>query len=311
MEIKNYKKGDEFKILELFEICFKKEMNLDYWKWRFENNPFTDDMFIKLMWDDNLLIGHYAVSPIEMMVDNEIYLAGLSMTTMTHPEYGGKGIFSKLAESVYEHQKQKDHLMVWGFPNNNSHYGFNKNLNWRDIALLGMMSLSVSEFKNANNFDNWTPINSFDKLTASIFNTKTTTVSINKTIEYLNWRYFKNPTAKYNVIIDDNNLVGLIYKIIPSFTNPDLFEIDILECNFNNNIDTLRSLISYILSIETGVVKLNLWDSIFSANQIALEKIGFRIGAPVTYLGARLFQNNKSVEDYKNWDISFGYSDIF
>ena len=129
MEIKAYKLGDELKIIELFEQSFGKKMSLEYWKWRFSDNPFTSNIFIDLMWDNDLLVGHYAVSPVEMILEDKKILTALSMTTMTHPQYGGKGIFSKLAENLYKRLTEEGYTMVWGFPNNNSHYGFNKNLN--------------------------------------------------------------------------------------------------------------------------------------------------------------------------------------
>ena len=96
MEIRNYSSGDEQKILELFSLVFKKEMSLDYWKWRFLDNPERMTM-IKLMWDGDLLAGHYALSPMRLLIGDDVVLSGLSMTTMIHPKYFGKGIFTKLA----------------------------------------------------------------------------------------------------------------------------------------------------------------------------------------------------------------------
>ena len=53
------------------------------------------------MFEEDKLIGHYAASPIELIIDGEKIKTALSMTTMTDPEFGGKGIFSKLASSLY------------------------------------------------------------------------------------------------------------------------------------------------------------------------------------------------------------------
>ena len=127
MEIRGYQAGDEEKIYELFKMAFKKEIVPDFWKWRFLDNPFHKEPFIDLMWDGDTLAGHYAVSPIGMKVNGESVLTALSMTTMTNPNYGGQGIFPKLADSIYKKLTDVNVQYVWGFPNMNSHYSFIKN----------------------------------------------------------------------------------------------------------------------------------------------------------------------------------------
>lgn len=313
MEIRGYQKGDETKILELFQLSFGKKMAEEYWEWRFSNNPFSEEYRIDLMWDGDQLVGHYAVSPIEMIVDKNVITTALSMTTMTHPNYGGKGIFSQLAESLYDKLSQDGFQMVWGFPNNNSHYGFNKNLNWKDIALQGMMSVEVKHFERSF-IDNvaFDSVFKFTESESSILNATNKKIAINKTVNYLNWRYFQNPTATYKVLkLKEKNCI-IVYKVITSFTDPNKNEIDVMDLNFNNDQLTLNELISSVLNNEENILKINLWDSLFSDNQIALEKAGFRIGAPVTYLGSRNLQGSSvGEENYKNWDISFSYSDVF
>lgn len=313
MEIRRYQKGDETKILELFKLSFGKEMSKEYWEWRFSKNPFSDDYYIDLMWHDDKLVGHYAVSPIEMIVDGNAMATSLSMTTMTHPNYGGKGIFSQLAESLYKRLSQKGFYMVWGFPNNNSHYAFKKNLHWKDIALQGMMSLNTSFFTKSFTpniaFEN---IHEFTESETLLLNQTSQKISINKTADYLNWRYFKNPTAEYRVLkLKDKDAI-VVYKVIESFSAKNKKEIDIMDITYNDDQKTLNELLSVLMTNENDILKINLWDSLFSEHQTTLEKSGFRVGAPVTYLGSRNLQGQTLGEDdYKNWDISFSYSDVF
>lgn len=106
MEIRDYKPGDEKQILKLFEYSFGKKLPEEYWHWRFIDNP-QKQIMIKLMWDKEILAGHYAVSPIEMIVHGEKILTALSMTTMTHPDYIGKGIFTQLAKLYIEMNQKK------------------------------------------------------------------------------------------------------------------------------------------------------------------------------------------------------------
>ncbi len=313
MEIKPYKIGDEHQILSLFEKSFNKAMSLEYWNWRFDKNPFSTEKFIELMWDNDKLIGHYAVSPIQMNINGEVKNTALSMTTMTHPDYGGQGVFSKLAQSLYNRLKiEHNYTMVWGFPNSNSHFGFNKNLGWSDIAIQCMLVLNNNYFLKNKVDVNYSLISVFTDQDSILFNNNDKIVSIHKTNEYLNWRYISNPTANYKVIKLMNGNGAVVYKKIQSFSNPQSFEIDIMELGNDNNINTIIELLSSIIKEEGEFIQFNIWDSLFSKNELYLEKIGFRISAPLTYLGSLNFTNDDNcIKQYNNWDISFGYSDVF
>lgn len=313
MEIKSYKIGDEHQILSLFEKSFNKEMSLEYWNWRFNSNPFSNEKFIELMWDNGKLIGHYAISPIQMKINGEVKNTALSMTTMTHPDYGGQGVFSKLAQSLYNKLKNEhNYTMVWGFPNSNSHFGFNKNLGWRDIAIQSMSILNFNRFLKNKVDVNYSLISNFTDQDSNLFNDNDKIISINKTKEYLYWRYISNPTANYKIIKLTSTNGAVIYKKIKSFLNPNLFEIDIMEFGHITNINTLIELLSSIMIEEGEFIQFNIWDSLFSKNQLYLDKIGFRISEPLTYLGNLSFINdNNFTKHYNNWDISLGYSDVF
>ena len=96
MEIQMYQAGDEFAIVDLFETVFQRPWSLEQWKWRFGNNP-AGNHKIALMWDKKVLAGHYAVSPVNMYLNESPLKTALSLTTMTHPDYGGRGVFKALS----------------------------------------------------------------------------------------------------------------------------------------------------------------------------------------------------------------------
>jgi hypothetical protein len=309
MEIRPYSFKDEYAIIELFKICFNKNITYEYWDWRFNKNPFTNEKFIHLMWDGPLLVGHYAVSPIEMFIYGEKKMTALSMTTMTHPNYGGRGIFSKLATSVYENLRNSNYEMVWGFPNSKSHYGFIKNLNWLDITTLGMLKLDLNNFKIS---DNVSDINYFNDYSISLGKLdESQNIKINNNINYANWRYKNNPSFEYKLIASSNGNFGMVFKLIPSLSAIGQYDLDIMDI-FNVEADQVRQLISFVLLHTPEKIKnVNLWCNVHSKTQIVLEKVGFVLTCPITYLGLKLFTQNSEILDYKKWDINFGYSDVF
>ena len=314
MELKSYQKGDEIQILELFEKSFGKKMSLAYWKWRFLENPFTEDIFIDLMWSNGILVGHYAVSPVEMIIERSLRKTALSMTTMTHPEYGGKGIFSRLAASIYKKLKDNKYEMVWGFPNNNSHYGFKKNLDWKDIGIHPMQSLPFELVLNKEfPSPKYKLVNDFSDTLVDLLNISHSKVHINKTREFLKWRYIHNPAIDYKIIILEDEKAIVVYKIISSFSVSEKFEVDIMEINFDTDINKLKQLLLAIIENEANhsITKFNLWNNLFSDHQILLEKVGFRFTTPLTYLSYRSFTGNDTPGYLSNWELSFGYSDVF
>jgi Acetyltransferase (GNAT) domain len=73
----------------------------------------------------------YGVYPCFVNYNGRIILAAQSGDTMTHPAYQGKGLFIKLALMTYDYVKNNGVKFVFGFPNENSYYGFVKKLNWQ------------------------------------------------------------------------------------------------------------------------------------------------------------------------------------
>jgi hypothetical protein len=131
--IRDYEPGDETEIVALFERVFKKTMgpdeSLEHWRWEYLENP-VGPRLIKLVWHEERLVGHYAVSPRCVVVDGEERLAALSLDTMTDPEYGRQGIFSASAEACYADMAKGGLAFVYGFPTRTSIRGISHSLKW-------------------------------------------------------------------------------------------------------------------------------------------------------------------------------------
>ena len=319
MEIKDYQSGDEKKILELFEGIFHKSMSIEYWNWRFKDNP-VGKIMIKLMWEGDILAGQYAVSPVILINNREEQLTALSMTTMTHPDYTGRGVFTMLAERLYEDESVKNDLKaVWGFPNNNSHRGFVKNLFWHDLYQIPTFSLDVLNFAYNNKINSAISIaNSFDPSheNAFISCSEMYPVKVLKSVDYLNWRYVKNPSNKYDIfqLKQDGVSYFIVCKIFNSFVENEKKEVDILDFCLPNDYEMITGFVNYIIDFYTGefaLARINLWMPLNDKRHIELEKIGFENQAPVTYMGVRACDKMDSLYNSEKWLFSMGDSDIY
>ncbi|RPA68081.1 GNAT family N-acetyltransferase [Cyclobacteriaceae bacterium YHN15] len=319
MEIRPYHNGDETAILELFNASFGRPLNKTFWDWRYKQNPFIEDTLAHLMWDGKNLVGHYAVCPIEMIIDNQPSLTALSMTTMTHPKYAGKGIFKILAESLYQEMEKNDGIsMVWGFPNLNSHYGFIKNLSWNDISTIPTLKLDkgnfglypLTKFIQHRTFD----LGKSEKIKSNVSGS----VFVNKSEDYLIWRYLKNPTNTYQIISSENYPEQfVVIKIFNSFETPGYQEVDILEHGYDNDNEVFHLLIGSILAYcqhnDINLKCINTWLNIADKRHLMFERNRFSFDSPITILGQRKLNPLLSdmVFDYKNWSITMGDSDVY
>ncbi len=285
------------------------------------NNPVSKPM-IKLMWDGETLAGHYAVSPVELIVNGDVSLTSLSMTTMTHPDYAGRGIFTTLAESLYKTIQEKFNVTaVWGFPNRNSHYGFIKNLKWKDLAAIPTLKLEVESFRRGSD-ENIEVIENFTTSHYSSFlsNLRKDVVSVNRTKEYLEWRYVNNPSNKYiifEVDVEDERYYAVAKTFLTSTSLDKVTEIDIVELCVPTDVELIRSLVSKVLSYyeaknTTMITSVNLWLSQNDPKYIMAEKLGFTMEKPITYFGIRSLESKeKHFETIHNWQFSMGDSDIY
>ena len=315
MRIEKYKSGDEAAILELFEASFGIKMSSKFWQWRYNNNPHYNEQLIHLMWDDKKLAGHYALSPVKMLIDGVPELTGLSMTTMTHPEYRGIGVFTKLANSVYEEAFNKHNLsFVWGFPNSNSHYGFVNKLSWENIGYVPMMSLQINSEQRRPTHYTINEISDFNQVVNSDSLPKRSgkgSIVLFKDASFLNWRFLQNPENSYKAFsINEYPETYLIYKEFRNSAGDR--EVDIVDYFLSDDKKTTQSYIEALVNICPNSVKqINTWVALNSDQHLWFERLNFQPAQPVTYLGRRNAPGKSSIKNLPFSDLTMCYSDVF
>ncbi len=116
-------------ILDLFKSSFKKNLSSEQWRWAYIQcigNP-----VVTLCFDDDRLIGHYAIIPMPLSRGDRQVLCGLSMTTMVESSFRRYSVFVEMANRTYDQATKDGYAYVYGFPNKNSLPGFKKRLEWR------------------------------------------------------------------------------------------------------------------------------------------------------------------------------------
>lgn len=132
----------------LFSSCFPQttKFNANYLKWLYQENP--EGLALGFdAWDNNNLAAHYACIPLHAQIGGKIVKILLSLNTATHPNYQGKGLFTRLAELTYETAADNGFDGICGVANANSTPGFVRKLGFQLVeplqARIGIGQLNI------------------------------------------------------------------------------------------------------------------------------------------------------------------------
>jgi GNAT superfamily N-acetyltransferase len=256
------------------------------------------------------LAASYSIAPVTLTRAGERMLTGLSMTTMTHPDHRGRGHFPRLANEVYAAAAHAGLRAVWGFPNANSHLPFVEKLGWEDIRQIPTLTLSVDRAMLAGGTSEIMRDDEF----ALAYPERVATddlVSVERTRDYLIWRYAQHPTNRYRVYSAATGGAVSSYIVVKAYGDGlDLVDI---QCA---SPDETRALLAAVLrdAATEGCHRLYCWAPLHHWLHRTLERAGFTTDAPVTYLAARSLVDGEPWSDWldqRTWYLQMGDSDVY
>lgn len=309
---RNYVDGDETNILDLFQQSFNRNLELSYWKWRYKDNV-LNKYLIRLAMEHNTLAAHYALSPTRLYIDGKIRNSALSMTTMTHPDYRGLGLFTKLASELFD--MEKDSLeVIYGVANENSLKGFLKYLQFSLIKDISIFEINLANkvFSDSLNCNEITKFDSkFDELMKNI--SRKYKVILSRDSRYLNWRFITNPTNNYKVFSYEKNGELLGYVITKVYKNGEIATgdiVDILSADKHAFISLIeKACLDFCMNNITNV-KMWMTDEAYIR---ILNDMGFKSTDEKFHF---IVRNNSeftpdSTLDFSNWYVTMSDIDIF
>jgi GNAT superfamily N-acetyltransferase len=121
----------------LFKACFPTtdKFTPAYLDWLYVANPDGPAVGFDA-WDGERLAAHYVCVPARAWVEGKEVPVLLSLNTATHPDYQGKGLFTKLAAMTYEAGAAQGFDGVYGVANANSTPGFVRKLGFQLVRPL-------------------------------------------------------------------------------------------------------------------------------------------------------------------------------
>lgn len=302
-------------IAETFETSFQQKFDADYWRWRFQQNPFSKKIYIAYILEDDLLAAYYAVSPITLTDGKTEYKFALSNMTMTHPAHQGKGYFKLISQKIVEELKKDGFDGIVGFANNNSHHGFKKYLGWCDLSVLMLFQLDIESSVEADsaeiNFNDCVLSNELIETISSFNSLANSQFSFSRSAKFIKWRLLTIPNKKYRAILQTQNNNILAITVYKAFGR----EIDVMEHFEHLPITKTEKLrikygIGFLRNKYKGII--NIWSNVHSKEHLILEKMGFKETTFSTNFGIIPFtEKSRHLLNYENWHYRFLDSDVF
>lgn len=306
-------------VTELFDLCFApRKLDIAYYDWLLLHQR-AKKVFVDLFVNEREeVISHYAVSPALSFYCGREFLSAISVMTMTHPAYAGRGLFPKLAEQLYERLEADDVKLVYGFPNKKSHYSFATKLRWNDVFILPMLKKEICsnervgpvpqvlEVFKADEFDFlWRRVNAgtdrfFPNARDSLF---------------LRWRFLDCPTKHYSILTWKEGGRLSAYVVVKAYRNNHVMQLDMVDILSDRSIDSSAILTGALrYAIENDYKCVNTWLPVGSELYSAAEKLGFEPTLPLTYLGYAPVNTKLKLSELKassSWYVTMADSDVY
>ncbi len=126
--------AEDFSILiPLMKDCFGMDVNINYFHWKYIDNPAGHFIgFIAIHPDTNEIGAYYGVVPQKFIINGEERTIYQSCDTMTHSGHRRLGLFKMLALECFRYLKEENKFFIIGFGGAQSTPGFLK-FGWRQL----------------------------------------------------------------------------------------------------------------------------------------------------------------------------------
>ena len=194
--------SDRFEVLfPLMKDCFGTDGNMDYFKWKFLENPVGEfTAFVAVHNESKEVVSFYGIIPALFKVKGKDRILFQTVDGMTHSRHRRKGLFQMLGRHCYEYLKQQNIFFVFGFGGVQSTPTLCE-LGWEkifDMRYLFIPKIRCTSFRNLLIDTNFKEVNA-----AQVFHLaqKKPQYAVNsvRTIEHFQWR-LSNPLNPCKII---------------------------------------------------------------------------------------------------------------
>jgi GNAT superfamily N-acetyltransferase len=226
-------------IAELLNVCLGPKLtgqrDADYWAWKHERNPFGPSILL-LAETDGRLVGVRAFLRWRLGCGGQVFEAAKPVDTVTHPDFQGRGIFTRLTSEACEVARQAGVRLLFNTPNQNSLPGYLK-MGWQRAAELPLSFKLLRPARAVWHAAHWklrpgqvppaetyfhepptTAAETLERLEAEIgpLLAKPATaarLATARSLDFLRWRYASHPHIAYfaETVLHDGHAAGVLF----------------------------------------------------------------------------------------------------
>jgi GNAT superfamily N-acetyltransferase len=284
-----YRPDDETAIIDLLNHVFRRHRTLEWWRWAYEGNP-HGRIDASLTFAGPTLVGQTAAVPLLYVHDGSPLRAARLQDGLVHPEFRGRGVFTRTFRSLTERVRDAGMHFVVGFPNDNSYPAFAGRFGYVHLVDIPTHYLPASRvprvFPQDGRFEidrrpRFTPGDS--ALIDAVLSRHR--VHAHRTVEYLSWRYHQSSGYRYAVLraYEGADQVGVVvFKMYEPARSIDLLEFVFSSSHPGLPTGSLASILHY-LSEETPQ-GFNVWSMEHYPSYRALREAGFEPTGSTTHV---------------------------
>jgi hypothetical protein len=325
-------------ILELLSTEYSFPYNTEiFWRWRYIENPAANVAIYVARAANRDIMAMQVVSAFPICIGGEKSEAFLFTAAITHPDYRRLGLFRKLVTQISSNlTKEKPEIpLIFTFPNEQSVRGFRRFNGWQQREILNLYIrpvISIGKQISINTVisnPSEQQINgdvAFSQV-AQISDTKNLlstvpflnqNVFIERSVDYLKWRYTSNPISKYLLYEAHSNQALVGYIVVKSIQYRSL-NVGLIVDLIAKDDQVAGGLIKQVIKTATssGIKMLGYLVSEYNPYHKTLAKCGFikvpdRILPKHFYLYTYASDGDKvQVVSSKNpWYVTWGDTDI-
>ena len=130
-------------LVVLYRQVFGKKVDVNFVQGKMDASRLGLGYFGHLALEEDQPVAYYGAVPFAMTLDGKMEIGAQSGDAMTLPSHAGKGLFTQLGEATDQQLEQAGVRFVWGFPNQNSEYGYTRKLHWQHMHRMHAYRFSV------------------------------------------------------------------------------------------------------------------------------------------------------------------------
>jgi GNAT superfamily N-acetyltransferase len=140
LTVRTYSSGDADQAINLVKLCLGEgsvPRTPAFWRWKHEENPFGVSPGV-VAESDTRLVGLRLFLLWNLKLSDETVSAVRAVDTAVHPDFRGRGLFSRLTKRLTDQLKTDGCALVFNTPNRLSRPGYLK-LGWHDVGRVPLM----------------------------------------------------------------------------------------------------------------------------------------------------------------------------